>query len=137
VIGASVLQDKYFYTIGEVCRLTGLKPHILRYWESEFKLLKPARRYSGHRKFTQKDLDLIQRIKFLVVDRKYTLAGAKKEINRQLGGKMRGGELTLQTPVSAAIPLLQDIKREIDDCLGILESDPDPYEPGLVHRSMA
>src|SRR5436190_19010445 len=81
------LLDKYFYTIGDVSKLTGTKPHILRYWESQFKLLRPARRYSGHRKYTQREIDMINRIKYLILDRRYTLAGAKKEINRQLTGK--------------------------------------------------
>jgi DNA-binding transcriptional MerR regulator len=87
------LPEKHYYTIGDVSRLTGTKPHILRYWESQFKLLRPARRYSGHRKFTQRDIDLVNKIRFLILDKKYTLAGAKREINRQYAptGEQKNG----------------------------------------------
>lgn len=114
-----MIPQKYFYTIGEVCQLTGTKPHILRYWESQFKLLRPARRYSGHRKYTQREIDLIQRIKQLVVDRKYTLAGAKREMARQSSETLQDSP---QVPAKANVaPMLQDLKKEIDACLDLLK----------------
>jgi DNA-binding transcriptional MerR regulator len=111
-----MIPQKYFYTIGDVCKLTGTKPHILRYWEAQFKLLRPARRYSGHRKYTQREIDLIQRIKHLVVDRKYTLAGAKREISRPATFNKQ----TDANKSANAAPLLQDIKKEVDACLELL-----------------
>ena len=66
------IPEKYFYTIGEVSRLTRTKSHILRYWESQFKLLRPARRYSGHRKYTQREIDLINKIRYLTFEKRYT-----------------------------------------------------------------
>lgn len=119
-----MLPEKHFYTIGDVCKLTGIKPHILRYWEEQFKILKPARRYSGHRKYTRDDIDLINRVRFLIVDRKFTLAGAKREINRLVPPKA-GGKIDASTPVLTALPLLNEIKKEIDDCLSILGPAPD------------
>jgi DNA-binding transcriptional MerR regulator len=116
-----MIPQKYFYTIGDVCKLTGTKPHILRYWESQFKLLRPARRYSGHRKYTQREIDLIQRIKHLVVDRKYTLAGAKREITRQAAPPAPN-----TADVKAAAPLLAEIKKELDACLELLNSTNTP-----------
>jgi len=114
-----MIPEKYFYTIGDVCKLTGTKPHILRYWESQFKLLRPARRYSGHRKYTRREIDLIQRIKHLVVDRKYTLAGAKREITRQSApSSMDTADASKMAPPA---PLLQDIKKEVDACLDLLK----------------
>ncbi len=112
-----MIPHKYFYTIGDVCKLTGTKPHILRYWESQFKLLRPARRYSGHRKYTQREIDLIERIKHLVIERKYTLAGAKREISRETSAST-----VPSSPEKAALstPLLQDIKKELDACLNLL-----------------
>lgn len=118
-----MIPEKYFYTIGDVCNLTGIRPHVLRYWESQFKLLKPARRYSGHRKFTRKDIDLINRIKFLVIEKKFTLAGAKREINRQISEQSR--ELDAHSKLSAALPVLREIKQEVDECLDILRSAAD------------
>lgn len=118
------LPDKYFYTIGDVSRLTSTKAHILRYWESQFKLLRPARRYSGHRKYTQREIDLINRIRYLIQERKFTLAGAKREINRQLTGKTPSAlsPVTTATP-NSAVPFLKELKKEIDDCLELLGSD--------------
>ena len=110
------MPDKLFYTIGDVSRITGTKPHILRYWEAKFKVLRPARRYSGHRKYSQRDIDIIQRIRHLIVDKKYTLAGARKEISRQFGGRPATGPVA----PAGAFPLLQDIKGEIEACLELL-----------------
>jgi DNA-binding transcriptional MerR regulator len=126
------IPQKYYYTIGDACQLTGTKPHILRYWESQFKLLRPARRYSGHRKYTQNDIDLINRIRYLVIDRKFTLAGAKREINRQLG---LGTKETQPTDAKKSAPndvaLLREIKKEIQECLDILQ----PKQPDLAGLS--
>lgn len=110
------LPEKLFYTIGDVSRLTGTKPHILRYWESQFKLLRPARRYSGHRKYTPRDIELINKIRFLILDKKFTLAGAKREINRQYSPN----EPAVDDKSAAARPILLELKKDIDSCLEIL-----------------
>jgi DNA-binding transcriptional MerR regulator len=115
------LPEKHFYTIGDVCRLTNTKPHILRYWESQFKLLRPARRYSGHRKYTQRDVELINQIRVLLLDKKFTLAGAKREINRQTSPKFQ--EPAAASKGTSALPLLQELKKDIDACLDILGAD--------------
>lgn len=116
------IPNKLFYTIGDVSRLTATKPHVLRYWESKFKLLRPARRYSGHRKYSQKDIDLINRIRYLIVEKKFTLNGARREILRQMSARPESGGPA--TPI-AAVPLLQDIKQEIESCLELLGSATD------------
>ncbi len=126
------LPDKYFYTIGDVSRLTSTKPHILRYWESQFKLLRPARRYSGHRKYTQREIDLINRIRYLIQERKFTLAGAKREINRQMTGKAPSAAAASPVASSSAVPFLRELKREIDDCLELLGSD-QPAQQELIN----
>jgi DNA-binding transcriptional MerR regulator len=117
-----MLPEKYFYTIGDVARITSIRPHILRYWESQFKILKPARRYSGHRKYTQREIDLINRIRYLVVDRKYTLAGAKREINRHVNADLKEGEVPSDPHVTTALPVLREIKNDVEECLQILNA---------------
>ena len=121
------IPEKYFYSIGDVCSLTGTKPHILRYWESHFKLLRPARRYSGHRKYTQREIDLINRIRFLIIDRKFTLAGAKHEINRQLNPKLReaGATGTLLNGKESNTAILREIKKDVEECLSFLKPQPE------------
>lgn len=125
------LPEKLYYTIGDVCRLTGTKPHILRYWESQFKLLRPARRYSGHRKFTQKDIELINKIRFLILDKKFTLAGAKREINRQFSPNGTG-ETSKDDKAMAARPILIELKKDLDACLEILGPEAAPQQIELV-----
>ena len=114
-------RQKYFYTIGDICKMTGTKPHILRYWESKFKLLRPARRYSGHRKYTLQDIDIINRIRYLVIDRKFTLTGAKKEIARQLNTKPTTG--APEAPSASHAATLREIKKDIEECLSLLEPE--------------
>lgn len=114
-----MIPEKYFYTIGDVCRITGTKPHILRYWESQFKLLKPARRYSGHRKYTQRDIDLVNKIRHLIIDRRFTLAGAKREMNR-LATENSPTDIRNAPNKTVVSTLLQDLRREVDSCLDML-----------------
>jgi len=90
-----ISYERLYYRIGEVSRITGLKPHVLRYWESEFKVIKPHKGGSLQRLYRRKDLDLILKIKKLLYEEGFTIAGAKKKIrdlerleNRQLKLKL-------------------------------------------------
>jgi DNA-binding transcriptional MerR regulator len=76
----SVSRERLYYRIGEVSRITGLKPHILRYWESEFRVIRPHKGGSLQRLYRRKDLDLILKIKKLLYEDGFTIAGAKKRI---------------------------------------------------------
>jgi len=73
-------HERLYYRIGEVSRITGLKPHVLRYWESEFKAIKPHKGGSLQRLYRRKDLDLILKIKKLLYEDGFTIAGAKRKI---------------------------------------------------------
>jgi DNA-binding transcriptional MerR regulator len=75
-----ISHDRLYYRIGEVSRITGLKPHVLRYWESEFRIIKPYKGGSLQRLYRKKDLDLILKIKKLLYEEGFTIAGAKKKI---------------------------------------------------------
>ena len=74
------IPDKLYFRISEVSKLTGLEPYVLRYWESEFKLIKPIRTKSKHRLYKRKDLNIIFEIKRLLYEEQYTIAGAKKRL---------------------------------------------------------
>lgn len=71
---------KLFYSIGEVSKATQIAPYILRYWESEFKLLKPEKGSNGQRIYKQKDLDAILKIKDLLYNQRFTISGAKRQL---------------------------------------------------------
>ena len=76
---------KLYYSISEVSKITGLEQYILRYWESEFEILKPGKNRAGNRIYTNKDINLILRIKKLLRDEKYTIEGAKKILEEESG----------------------------------------------------
>jgi DNA-binding transcriptional MerR regulator len=79
-IESPITQERLYYRIGEVSRITGLKPHVLRYWESEFKVIRPHKGGSLQRLYRRKDLDLILKIKKLLYEEGFTIAGAKRKI---------------------------------------------------------
>ena len=74
------LPDKLYFKIGEVSTLTGIEPYILRYWESEFKLIKPYRTKTNQRLYRKKDVEAIFKIKKMLYEQKFTIAGAKKKL---------------------------------------------------------
>ena len=75
------IPDKLYFKIGEVSKLTRVKPHVLRYWESEFKMVSPRKSNGNQRVYTRKDIDLILHIKQLIYKDKLTLQGAKKKVS--------------------------------------------------------
>src|SRR5277367_2531661 len=88
-------NEKDFYRIGEVSRLTSLKPFVLRYWETEFPMLEPVKSPSGHRLYRQEDVEMVLRIKRLLYDEGFTIAGARRHLREQNGagdGESASGE---------------------------------------------
>jgi DNA-binding transcriptional MerR regulator len=77
---ASEVGEKLYYRIGEVEQITDVPAYVLRYWESEFKLLRPKKNPAGQRLYRPRDLELVQRIKTLLYDERLTLEGAKKRL---------------------------------------------------------
>ncbi len=75
------LPDKLYFKIGEVSTITGLPAYVLRFWETEFKRIHPKRTPSGQRLYRKKDVELILLIKFLLYEKRFTIAGAKQYLN--------------------------------------------------------
>ena len=75
-----IATEQKLYRIGEVSRLTQLKPFVLRYWETEFPMLEPVKSASGHRAYRQEDVDLVFKIKRLLYDEGFTIAGARRHL---------------------------------------------------------
>src|SRR5881397_25698 len=82
-----VATEKKLYRIGEVSRLADLKPFVLRYWETEFPMLEPVKSSSGHRLYRQDDVDMVFRIKRLLYDEGFTIAGARRFLRERNGAK--------------------------------------------------
>ena len=74
-------NKKTYYSISEVCTKTGLEPHVLRYWESEFAQLRPKKNRAGNRAYRDKDIEVIRYIKYLLYEEQYTIPGAKKKLS--------------------------------------------------------
>jgi DNA-binding transcriptional MerR regulator len=74
------IPDKLYFRIGEVARLTRIQPYILRYWESEFPLLQPKKSGTGQRLYRKRDIEIVLNIKQLLYDRRYTIAGARRQL---------------------------------------------------------
>jgi len=94
------IPDKMFFRIGEVSEITGVKPYVLRYWESEFRLLRPNKNKSGQRVYRRRDVETALEIKDLLHQRKFTIAGAKKWLNGE--GKPQNGERQMELGFEAA-----------------------------------
>ena len=110
-----------FYSIGEVCTLTDLKPHVLRYWESQFKLLNPAKNRSGNRVYARREVDLILLVKHLLYTEKFTIDGARQRIDQY----RRTGELRASARKAFEAELATEIRAAIEDVVKILDGRPD------------
>jgi len=88
---AVAIPEKLFFKIGEVCELAGVQAHVLRYWESEFSMLAPQKNRAGQRVYRKRDVEMALRIKELLYEDQYTIAGAKKRLTNELrgGGKLK------------------------------------------------
>src|SRR5262249_11571300 len=78
-------DDERLYRIGDVARMADVKPFVLRYWETEFPMLEPVKSISGHRMYRQQDVDMVMKIKRLLYDEGFTIAGARRHLREQNG----------------------------------------------------
>lgn len=95
------IPEKLFFKIGEVCEITGVQAHVLRYWESEFPMLAPQKNRAGQRTYRKRDVEMVLRVKELLYEDQYTIAGAKKKLASELRG---ASKLKVVTPEMSAQP---------------------------------
>jgi DNA-binding transcriptional MerR regulator len=117
---ADVSNDTRYYRIGEVSRLTALKPFVLRYWETEFPMLEPVKSPSGHRLYRQEDVDLVLKIKRLLYDEGYTIAGARRnlqELAHGTGEAAEGGALSAGPADASTTQLSRKMLLDLRDAL--------------------
>jgi DNA-binding transcriptional MerR regulator len=133
------IPNKLFFKIGEVCELTDTQPYVLRYWESEFPALAPAKNSSGQRIYRRKDIETVLRIKQLLYEEGFTIAGAKKRLEAELTGRTptpgsatpsgNGGRKEAEPPPAASTPstgegsrkALQDVREQLREILTLLD----------------
>ncbi len=102
---AVAIPEKLFFKIGEVCELTGVQAHVLRYWESEFPMLAPQKNRAGQRTYRKRDVEIALRIKELLYDDQYTIAGAKKKLASEMRGASKLKVVTPEMGVPQSAPL--------------------------------
>ena len=119
------IAKKAYYSIGEVCDLTGLKPHVLRYWETQFDVLNPTKNRAGNRVFRPKEIELVLLVKHLLYEEKYTIQGAR----RRLQEMRTSGEIEEERQDVLEPEVLSGMKAELQSLLQILtpsERTPEP-----------
>jgi DNA-binding transcriptional MerR regulator len=94
------IPAKRYFTIGEVSELCGVKPHVLRYWETQFSMLRPKKNRAGNRMYRPDEIKLLLRIKELLYARRYTIAGAKRTLENKLANLEAG--MAVSVPLSEA-----------------------------------
>lgn len=128
------IPNKLFFKIGEVCEITDTQPYVLRYWESEFPALAPAKNSSGQRIYRRRDIETVLRIKQLLYEEGFTIAGAKKRLEQELleknGTERRGApEDELSEPGTVAVPaadertrlVLIEVRQQLREMLTLLD----------------
>jgi len=121
------IPDKLYFRIGEVSRLAGIKPYVLRFWETEFPSLGPKKSGKGHRLYRRKDVELVLEIKRLLYEKRFTIEGARKFLDTRTRESVpragdpapkKGGQGDLFRDPA---PLLSQIRKELTDILELLD----------------
>jgi len=111
------IPAKRYFTIGEVSDLCAVKPHVLRYWEQEFPMLKPVKRRGNRRYYQRKEVLLIRQIRHLLYEQGYTISGARA----QLGGQSSAAESTSSVVQQDDQQVIQSMRKELEDLLKLLK----------------
>jgi len=119
------IPDKLYFRIGEVSRLAGIKPYVLRFWETEFSSLGPKKSGKGHRLYRRKDVELVLEIKRLLYDKRYTIEGARKFLDsrsREVVTKPSTMKAARPQPdlFGDPSPVLEVIRKELSEILQLL-----------------
>ena len=106
-----------FFSIGDVCELTQLKPHVLRYWESQFRFVHPAKNRSGNRVYQRRDVELIMLIKQLLYVEKYTIDGARQRIDEY----RKAGDFKTLSRTALDAQTVSMLEQELHNILTVLD----------------
>ena len=116
------IPQKLYYRIGEVADIVGVKPHVLRYWESEFGLLSPRKNEGNQRFYTQKDLQKILMIKQLLYEERFTIAGARRRLREEWRtNQQKAAPSKAPAPIDNRRQLLAQLRKEIQELVQLLE----------------
>ena len=122
------IPDKLYFRIGEVSRLAGIKPYVLRFWETEFPALGPKKSGTGHRLYRRKDVEMVLEIKRLLYDKRYTIEGARKYLEdrpkveaKPASSAERKGAQAQPKLFEDPVPGIEKIRKELKAILDLLK----------------
>lgn len=115
-------ESKLYYSISEAATMTQVKPHVLRYWETQFKMLHPRKNKAGNRMYRKRDLNLITLIKELLYDKGFTIAGAQKHLSGEKDAVRDQVELSFKNVDRAA--MLLEVQRELKLLIKDVKAEP-------------
>lgn len=115
------LPDKLYFKIGEVSRLVGVKPYVLRYWETEFRVLRPEKSQTRHRLYRRRDVETLLEIRRLLHDERYTIEGAKRRLRQ-----------SADEPPKEPGDVVARVRVELLELCRMLERDPEAAQPPLT-----
>ena len=113
---------KEFFSMGDVCNLTDLKPHVLRYWESQFRFLHPAKNRSGNRVYQRREIELIMLVRQLLYTEKYTIDGARQKIDEY----KKNGELRSVARAALDLQTIESLESDLRSIASIRDGDDQP-----------
>ena len=118
----SLPAGRLYYSISEVSDLIGVKPHVLRYWETQFKMLRPKKGRGGARMYRRRDVETLYEIKQLLYDQRFTIAGARRQI---LDGKQEEGRDQIELPFSKLDreEMMRSLKSDMENLLTMLRDE--------------
>src|SRR6266576_4597882 len=117
------MADERLYKIGEVCKMADVQPYVLRYWETEFPALAPNKSGGGQRLYTQREIDVILRIKQLLYSEGFTIAGAKKKLEAEMVDGSAPAPVPAAPRTDDARKVLLEVKRELSAILDLLSKN--------------
>jgi len=129
------IPDKLYFKIGEVCEITDIQPHVLRYWETEFPQLAPEKNRSGQRVYKRRDIEIVLKIKKLLYEDKFTIAGAKRRLAAEARFKVVSPEFSSEPfepaadvapstpPLPKARQIVTQIRQGLEELLAMLNQN--------------
>ena len=111
---------KLYYSIGDVSQMTRLKQYVLRYWETEFSILNPAKNRAGNRTYKDEDIKIIRHIKELLYDKKFTIRGAKQYLEDYYKNKNADSSIVNISSQTVDREFLMDLKEKLEETLDLL-----------------
>lgn len=124
---------KMYYTIGEVSEITAVKPHVLRYWETEFPSLRPKKNRAGNRSYRPRDIKAVLAIRDLLYKEKFTINGARKKLQETFGNPdpiIKQMQIPFSDPQARHV--LLTVKKELEELRDMLENGKDEEASGIA-----